>query len=174
MHRSAVRTLLVACAVLAPASAWGCGGSETTATETAATETAAAEAVAPPRPPPVDALEAAMRAREETDAFALSTYETPFRATLEADQRQSFTSVLRDGFCYKLLAQSGEGVEDLDLFLYDPNGVLIQTDAREGPHPVLGSERPICPHEPGIHRTEVRMVRGQGAVLAQWYVNLSL
>jgi hypothetical protein len=115
-----------------------------------------------------------MREREPTDAFALSPFGTPFRATLEADARQSFTEVLRDGFCYKLLAQSGEGVEDLDLFLYDGNGVLVQTDAREGAHPVLGGDRPICPQEPGVHHTEVRMVRGQGRVLVQWYMNQSL
>jgi hypothetical protein len=145
----------------------GCGGEETAAE---------APPVPPPapRPAPLDALEEAMRAREETDAFALTPYETPFRATLAEGDRQTFTSVLRDGFCYKLLAQSGEGVTDLDLFLYDPNGVLIQTDAREGPHPVLGGLRPICPAEPGIHRAEVRMVGGHGAVLAQWYVNMSL
>jgi hypothetical protein len=115
-----------------------------------------------------------MREREPTDAFALSPIGTPFRAALEADGRQSFTEVLRDGFCYKLLAQSGDGVEDLDLFLYDGNGVLVQTDAREGPNPVLGSDRPICPQEAGVHRTEVRMIRGQGRVLVQWYMNQSL
>ena len=127
-----------------------------------------------PRPPPVDALEEAMRAREETDAFALSPYGTPFRGTLEEGGRQTFTEVLREGFCFKLLAQSADGVEDLDLFLYDANGVLSQTDAREGPNPVLGGERPICPQEPGVHRAELRMVRGHGPVLAQWYVNQSL
>jgi hypothetical protein len=137
-------------------------------------EPAPAPAPAPPRPPPVDALEAAMRAREPTDAFALSPYGTPFRGTLEEEARQSFTEVLREGFCYKLLAESGEGVADLDLFLYDANGVLMQTDAREGPTPILGGERPICPQEPGIHRAELRMVRGHGPVLAQWYVNQSL
>jgi hypothetical protein len=145
----------------------GCGGEEQA-------EAAPAPPPPPPRPAPVDALEAAMRAREETDAFALTPYETPFRATLDEQGRQTFTTVLREGFCYKLLAQSGEGVEDLDVFLYDQNGVLEQTDAREGPHPVLGGERPICPQEPGIHRAEVRMIRGHGAVLAQWYVNQSL
>jgi hypothetical protein len=145
----------------------GCGGDAPAAAP-------APPAPPPPRPAPADALEDAMRAREETDAFALTPYEPAFRATLEESGQQSFTTVLRDGFCYKLLAQSGAGIEDLDLFLYDANGVLAQTDAREGPHPVLGGERPICPEEPGIHRTEVRMVRGHGAVLAQWYVNQSL
>lgn len=115
-----------------------------------------------------------MRAREETEAFALSTYGTPFRATLAEGDRQSFTEVLRDGFCYKLLAQSADGIADLDLFLYDANNSLSQTDAREGPNPVLGGERPICPAEPGIHRVEVRMTHGHGAVLVQWYVNQSL
>ncbi len=154
--------------VLALGGLAGCGGTEEEAPPVPATPPPA------PRPPPVDALETAMRAREETDAFALSPYEPPFRATLAEGDRQTFTAVLRDGSCYKLLAQSAEGVEDLDLFLYDQNGVLMQTDARQGPHPVLGSDRPICPQEPGVHRIEVRMVHGHGAVLAQWYVNLSL
>lgn len=146
----------------------GCGGSGDEAPPTTTTTPSA------PRPPPVDALETAMRAREETDAFALSPYETPFRATLAEGDRQTFTAVLREGFCYKLLAQSADGVTDLDLFLYDQSGVLMQTDAREGPNPVLGGDRPICPQEPGIHRSEVRMIHGAGAVLVQWYVNQSL
>ncbi|MFO0712559.1 MAG: hypothetical protein U0353_22095 [Sandaracinus sp.] len=164
MNRSRALSLLFV--VGSSLSCLGCGSSEEAAP--------AAPPPAAPRPPPVDALEAAMRAREETDAFALTPYEPPFRATLEEGDRQTFSAVLRDGFCYKLLAQSADGVADLDLFLYDQNGVLEQTDAREGPHPVLGGERPICPQEPGIHRAEVRMVRGHGAVLAQWYVNQSL
>ena len=167
MARSRVLTALVSATALLGPALPGCG-------EEPAAEAAPAPPPPAPRPPPVDALEAAMRAREETDAFALTPYETPFRATLDEEARQTFTAVLREGFCYKLLAQSGDGVEDLDLFLYDQNGVLEQTDAREGPHPVLGGERPICPQEPGIHRAEVRMIRGHGAVLAQWYVNQSL
>lgn len=165
-HRTRSTSSLVALSLAL--SLAGCGGEEAPTTEQAPTPPPA------PRPPPVDALEEAMRAREETDAFALSPYETPFRGTLAEGDRQSFATVLREGFCYKLLAQSAEGVTDLDLFLTDQNGVLMQTDAREGPHPVLGTERPICPVEPGIHRTEVRMVHGSGAVLVQWYMNQSL
>lgn len=142
----------------------GCGGESEPAPEV----------VAPPRPPPVDELEVAMRAREETEAYALTPYAEPYRVSLARGERQSFSTALREGFCYKLLVEGGPASEEIDLFLYDPNGVLSQLDAREGNDPVLGTERPICPFEPGLYRVEVRMVRGEGPLLAQWYANQSL
>ncbi len=157
------RVALLSLIALAPLA--GCGSDVAPAPPTS---------ISTPRPAPADALEAALRAREETDAYALTPYEAPFRASLEEGERASFTSVLAEGFCYKLLGQGDDGVRDLDLLLYDPNGSLAQLDAREGATPTLGSERPICPVEPGIHRVEVRMTRGHGAVLAQWYANQSL
>jgi hypothetical protein len=127
--------------------------------------------VAPPRPPPSDALEEAMRAREETEAFALTPFGTPSRMTLHEGERQSFSEVLHPGFCYKLLVESEAGITDVDAYLFDINSVLMQQDAREGGDLALGSDRPICIQEPSMVRTELRVVHGQGALLAQWYVN---
>jgi len=124
-----------------------------------------------PRPPPADALEEALRAREATEAYALTTFGTPSRMTLNEGDRQSFSEVLHPGFCYKLLVESEDGLTDVDAYLFDANSVLMQQDAREGGDLALGRDRPICIQEPGVFRTELRAVHGHGALLAQWYVN---
>ena len=127
--------------------------------------------VSPPRPPPADALEEAMRAREATEAYALTPFGTPSRMTLNEGDRQSFSEVLHPGFCYKLLVESEDGMADVDAYLFDVNSVLMQQDARVGGDLALGSDRPICIQEPGMFRTELRAVHGHGALLARWYVN---
>ena len=125
----------------------------------------------PPRPAPIDALEEAMRAREETEAYALSPFGTPSRMTLNEGERQSFAEVLHPGFCYKLLVESEDSITDVDAYLFDANSVLMQQDAREGGDLALGRDRPICIPEAGMFRTELRVVHGHGSLLAQWYVN---
>ncbi len=112
-----------------------------------------------------------MRAREATEAYALTPFGTASRMTLHEGDRQSFSEVLHPGFCYKLLVESEDGLTDVDAYLFDVNSVLMQQDARVGGDLALGSDRPICIQEPGMFRTELRAVHGNGALLAQWYVN---
>lgn len=126
---------------------------------------------APELPPPADALEAAIRERAPTEAMLMIPHEPVMRGELDERGRRDFTSVLRAGLCYKVLAQGGEGVEDLDILVYDPDSVLLQRDATRHDHPVIGVERAICPMEPGLYRIEIRMTRGHGAYAAQLWVS---
>lgn len=126
---------------------------------------------APDLPPPADALEAAIRERAPNEAMLMIPHEGVVRGELAEGERRDFTSVLRAGLCYKVLAQGGAGVRDLDLVVYDANGVLLQRDATEDAHPVIGVQRAICPIDPGLYRIEVRMAAGGGPWAAQVWVS---
>ncbi len=122
-------------------------------------------------PPPADALEAAIRERAPTEAMLMIPHEAVVRGELTEGGRADLTSVLRAGLCYKVLAQGGPGVRDLDLFVFDPNGVLLQRDRTQDEHPVIGVERAVCPQEPGLYRVEVRMTAGGGPYAVQLWVS---
>jgi hypothetical protein len=72
-------------------------------------------------------------------------------------------TVLRGSFCYRILGVGGDGVEDLDLILYDPNGVQLQQDPAQDRFPVLGIGAEICPVMAGAYRIQVQMYKGTGA-----------
>ncbi len=122
-------------------------------------------------PPPEDALEASIRERVPTEAMLMIPHESVVRDQLEERGRRDFTSVLRAGLCYKVLAQGDENVQDLDILVYDPENVLLQRDATLHNHPMIGIPRAICPMEPGLFRIELRMARGRGAYAAQIWVS---
>lgn len=126
---------------------------------------------APVLPPPADALEAAIRERAPSEAMLMIPHEGVVRGELSEGERRDFTSVLRAGLCYKVLGQGGAGVRDLDLLVYDANGVLLQRDATQHEHPVIGIERAICPLEPGLYRIEARMAAGGGPYAIQLWVS---
>ncbi|UJR82230.1 hypothetical protein [Sandaracinus amylolyticus] len=126
---------------------------------------------APDLPPPADALEAAIRERAPNEAMLMIPHEPVVRGELPEGERRDFTSVLRAGLCYKVLAQGGPGVSDLDLVVYSPNNVLLQRDATQSAAPVIGVQRAICPTETGLYRVEVRMARGGGTFGAQIWVS---
>ena len=121
-------------------------------------------------PPPEGPVETRLRERAPTDAPYLIPDGTPLRATLATNERASFTHVLVGGVCYKVLAQGGPGITDLDVLLYDPNGALWQRDTTHDAEPVLGSDRGICPGDPGAWRVEVVAAAGSGDVVAQFWV----
>lgn len=122
-------------------------------------------------PPPADALEAAIRERAPNEAMLMIPHEPVVRGELPEGQRRDFTSVLRAGLCYKVLAQGGPGVQDLDVVVYSPENVLLQRDATESDRPVIGTRRAICPAETGLYRVEIRMARGGGTYAAQLWVS---
>jgi hypothetical protein len=154
VSRAGARALLVAVALSA------CGPSE----REAPPPIPLPESLDPPRTP----LEARLRERGPIDAATLVPQAAPFEARYAEGEHRSFTTVLRGaGICYKVLGQAGEGVTDVDLFVYDPNNVLQQRDEGAGPEPVVGGRRPICPAEPGAWRIEVVAAAGTGPIAAQ-------
>ncbi|HKP55609.1 MAG TPA: hypothetical protein VJV78_02750 [Polyangiales bacterium] len=84
------------------------------------------------------------------------------RGTLNERARQGFLVVLPYGHCYRFIASGGPGVSDLDLALFDGNGVEISRDTSEDPSPNLGVVASICPSDASAVRIEARMRRGHG------------
>lgn len=93
----------------------------------------------------------------------------PFQGELKQGQRGDHLLVLRGGHCYRVLGVSGAEVEDLDLFLYDPNGVQVQQDAAQDRFPVLGMQADICPVHSGAFRLQVHAYQGGGPYAVRAY-----
>jgi hypothetical protein len=93
----------------------------------------------------------------------------PIKGSVAQGGRSDHLAVLRAGHCYRIVAAGGAGVEDMDLFLYDPEGVLMQQDPAEDRFPVLGLQAEICPPEGGAYRLQVHMYKGGGAFAARIY-----
>ena len=79
----------------------------------------------------------------------------------EADEggARDYSHAMHPGWCYKVVGLGGEGIEDLDLRVYDPNQVLIQRDTTRDAQPYLGQ----------MGRIEVRVVMGSGPFAVQVY-----
>jgi hypothetical protein len=137
----------------------GCG-------ESAAERTAAANARRSAElardPELADALGQALFERVTERAPGWIKHEHVQRGTLAERGRQAFLSVLPFGHCYRFIAVSGAGVIDLDLALFDANGVETARDVTEDSSPELGVTASICPGEPSQYRVEARMRRGHG------------
>ena len=127
---------------------------------------------AAPEDPPADALEAALRTRGEEVADWMVRDGEPMRGTVAEGEARDFSHVMLPGFCYKIVAVSGDGIEDLELRLYDGNSVLLQRDTTQDPRPFLGRERPVCPPETSTYRLEVRAVSGGGEFAVHFYRSL--
>lgn len=126
----------------------------------------------PPEEPPADALEASLRARGAVIADWMMRNGDPMRGELSEGGARDFSHLMQPGWCYKIVAVSGEGIEDLDLRVYDSDSVLVQRDTSESPEPYIGQERPICPGEADTYRIEVRARTGSGPFAVQVYRSL--
>ena len=83
--------------------------------------------------------------------------------------RSDHLIVLRAGHCYRVVAAADGEVQDMDLFLFDPQGVQTQQDPAEDRYPVLGLQAEICPYEHGAYRLQVHMYKGGGRFAARVY-----
>lgn len=125
----------------------------------------------PPEPPPADELEARLRARGAEIADWMMRNGDPMRGEIAEGGARDFSHLMQPGWCYKIVAVS-EGIEDLDLRLYDQGSVLVQRDTTQDAQPYIGLERPICPAEAGTYRIEVRARAGGGPFAVQVYRSL--
>ena len=91
------------------------------------------------------------------------------RGTLAAGERSDQLLVLRGTYCYRILGVGSDGVEDLDLFLYDPDGVQTQQDPGQDRFPVLGLQSEICPPGSGAYRLQALMYKGTGSYVLRVY-----
>lgn len=67
---------------------------------------------------------------------------------------------LDEGRCYVAVAHAGEGVTDVDFFLYDEGGAEVARDLESNAEPILEH----CPREGGRHTFEARAFEGAGAL----------
>ncbi|MEM9191057.1 MAG: hypothetical protein AAGF12_17870 [Myxococcota bacterium] len=117
-----------------------------------------------PTPPvaPGDHIGQQMSLRAGQFAEGMEPATPLFRGTLETGDNQDYQAVLQAGRCFKVVGVGGPSVSDLDLFLFDPNGVQVQQDTATDAYPVLGLTHQICPTAPGAYRVQVRMYAGEG------------
>jgi hypothetical protein len=109
-------------------------------------------------------------AREHAAGFI--KMEHLWRGELATRERRAFLAVLPYGHCYRFVAAGGTGVEDLDLALFDPNGVEVQRDVTQESSAVIGEQASLCPVEPGAYRIEARMRSGAGPFAIGLYRDL--
>lgn len=124
---------------------------------------------APPRadadePPQAvsDVILAGMHAQARRFAGGMVVATPMFRGSLVNGATQDFQAILQPAHCFKIVGVGGPTVKDLDLLLFDPNGVQVQQDTATDSYPVLGLHQPICPTSPGAYRVQVRMYKGAG------------
>lgn len=134
----------------------------------------------PPAPPapaaskpafdvPADALGKQLSRAAQELAPALVLHSAVFRDRIARGGRRDFLTVLVAEHCYRILGVGDASVADLDLVLFDPNGVQVRRDLDQSPRATLGVDAELCPFEPGAYRLEARMTAGEGEVLVGVY-----
>jgi len=102
-------------------------------------------------------------------APGLVAHGKPITGTLAQGARSDHLLVLEAGRCYRVVGVGGDGVQDMDLFLYDPAGVQANQDPGQDRFPVLGKQIEICPITAGAYRLQVQMYEGGGDFAAGVY-----
>lgn len=134
------------------------------------TEATADPAEAPPSEPlSEDPLEAAIQKTARKRTRYMQPEGEFRRGSLEQGETTDLALVLKDPHCYSVFAQGGADVDDMDLFLFDPNNVPVQQDSTTHDHPTLGLSDPICPAEAGVYRLQVKVHRGHGEFVFRLY-----
>ncbi len=62
----------------------------------------------------------------------------------DRDAPQAFPLEAHAGHCYRVYAQSSEGIKDLDLIVKDSSGVVIGQDSTDDPSPVAMEYGALC------------------------------
>jgi hypothetical protein len=127
--------------------------------EPGAEETPGLDDAIPSGATPLQVLE--LKAKKYANGFV--TEGKPIEGTLVAGGRSDHLTVLRGAHCYRVIGVGGDGVEDLDLFLYDPDGVQVQQDPGQDRFPTLGMQAELCPPRGGAYRLQIHMYKGEGA-----------
>ena len=141
-----------------------CGGPDATATSTSTQAQANAVAQPAPAPLPADATpEQAVAYNGKRYAAGFSAEGAVIKGTLAQGGRGDHLLVLKAGRCYRIVGAAEQTVADMDLFLYDPNGVQTHQDPSQDRFPVLGLQGEICPVQSGAYRVQAHMYEGAGA-----------
>jgi hypothetical protein len=109
-----------------------------------------------------------LRARQFANGFIAVT--DLVRGQLRHGERRTVVAAVVGGHCYRIIGVGGAGVEDLDLYLRDLTGNVIDQDRAPDNFPVIGLDRQLClPQGMGNQsaQLEIRMARGEGEIGVQ-------
>jgi hypothetical protein len=82
----------------------------------------------------------------------------PTRVTSTTGEEHTFPLTLSAGRCYTIVGASGTGVSDVDFFLQDPAGLVVDTDEAPDTYPVVG----VCPNANGTYTLRTLLYSGAG------------
>jgi len=120
--------------------------------------------------PGVDPAEDVARLAAACAAPAGMTAVTPIEtgaAQGEGDPPERFTFRVRRGRCYRAFAVGGDGVLDLDVAVYDPEGNLTAGDVSRDRWPVVPPRGPACADADGTYTVVIAVARGRGDYVMQ-------
>jgi len=109
-----------------------------------------------------------LRARQFANGFIAVT--DLVRGAMRHGERRTVVAAVVDGHCYRIIGVGGAGVGDLDLYLRDLTGNVIDQDRAPDNFPVIGLDRQLClPAGMGNQsaQLEIRMARGEGEIGVQ-------
>lgn len=90
----------------------------------------------------------------------------PFGGLLNQKQSSSQELTLNGGRCFVFIGTGGDGVKDVDLYIYDAQNKKVASDMGFDATPALT----YCANWPGKHRFEIVVKSGAGEVAAQVFV----
>lgn len=109
-----------------------------------------------------------LRARQFANGFLAVT--DLVRGAMRHGERRTVVAAVVGGHCYRIIGVGGAGVQDLDLYLRDLTGNVIDQDRAPDNFPVIGLDRQLClPAGMGNQsaQLEIRMARGEGEIGVQ-------
>ena len=109
-----------------------------------------------------------LRARQFANGFIAVT--DLVRGAMRHGERRTVVAAVVGGHCYRIIGVGGAGVGDLDLYLRDLTGNVIDQDRAPDNFPVIGLDRQLClPAGMGNQsaQLEIRMARGEGEIGVQ-------
>ncbi|MBI5517818.1 MAG: hypothetical protein HY909_28865 [Deltaproteobacteria bacterium] len=116
---------------------------------------------------PTDFVSNHMTLRARQYALGMVPITEMVRAVMRHGERRTVVASVAAGHCYRVIGVGGSGVQDLDLYLRDVNGHLIDQDRAPDNFPVIGLDRQLCLPVPGTAQLEIVMARGQGEIGVQ-------
>ena len=94
--------------------------------------------------------------------------EAAFRVKLADGERRDLLAVLVAEHCFRILGVAGLGIEDLELVLFDGDGVQVRRDLDDGSRAAIGVDASLCPPVAAEYRLQVS-AKGAGEALVGVY-----
>lgn len=102
--------------------------------------------------------EAVSAAAEVVQTRGFAPTDGGHRGFLVEDTAEASEASMRSGSCYVALAAGSAALRELELAVYDADGVEVATDAHTGPHAAVL----FCPTQTGIYYLTLRASAGSG------------